>query len=89
MLDRILKRIYKELPGTIAVTVHDSIMTGILTNNVLAVRKIMIEELTFFVELPPQIKIESIIEEREKEEEEERKHTISNHYVITNPVSLN
>ncbi|MDD2307715.1 MAG: hypothetical protein PHP53_23635 [Prolixibacteraceae bacterium] len=62
MLDVILKRIYKELPGTIAITVHDSIMTGVLTNNVEAVCKIMIEELTFFVGFAPNIKIEGIIE---------------------------
>lgn len=64
MLDVILKRIYRELPGTIAVTIHDSIMTGILTNNIEAVRKIMIEELTFFVGFRPQIKIEG--DNREK-----------------------
>lgn len=62
MLDVILKRIYKELPGTIAVTVHDSIMTGVLTNNVESVRKIMIEELTYFVGFTPNIKIEGNIE---------------------------
>jgi hypothetical protein len=79
MLDVILKRIYKELPGTIAVTIHDSIMTGLLTNNVEAVRKIMMEELTFFVGLEPKIKIEEI-----KREKEERKFT--KYYDITNPV---
>jgi hypothetical protein len=84
MLDIILKRIYKELPGTIAVTVHDSIMTGVLTNNVEAVRKIMIEELTFFVGFQPQIKIEGELKERK---EENRESTIYNHYVITNPIS--
>jgi len=64
MLDVILKRIYRELPGTIAITIHDSIMTGVLTNNVEAIRKIMIEELTFFVGFAPKIKIEGIIEEK-------------------------
>lgn len=58
MLDVILKRIYKELPGTVAITIHDSIMTGILTDNVKAVRKIMTEELTKFTGFRPQIKIE-------------------------------
>lgn len=67
VLDVILKRIYKELPGTIAITVHDSIMTGVLTNNVEAVRKIMVEELTFFVGFAPNIKIED--EHRDIEEE--------------------
>jgi hypothetical protein len=83
MLDIILKRIYKELPGTIAITVHDSIMTGILTNNIEAVRKIMIDELTFFIGFQPQIKIEGIIK---KNKEEERKCIISNQYVATNLV---
>ena len=58
MLDVILKRIYKELPGVVAITIHDSIMTGILTNNVEAVRKIMAEEMTKFTGFRPQIKIE-------------------------------
>lgn len=67
MLDVILKRIYKELPGVIAITIHDSIMTGILTNNVEAVRKIMAEELTKFVGFRPQIKIEGLNKEKEEE----------------------
>jgi hypothetical protein len=86
MLDVILKRIYKELPGTIAVTVHDSIMTGILTNNLDAVKKIMIDEFTFFIGFAPKIKTEIIIEGRE---EEERKERTLNQYDITNPVTLN
>ena len=73
MLDVILKRIYKELPGTIAVTVHDSIMTGVLTNNVEAVRKIMIEELTFFVGFAPKIKVEGSIKRVESSIEEKRR----------------
>lgn len=83
MLDVILKRIYRELPGTIAVTIHDSIMTGILTNNIEAVRKIMTDELTFFIGFQPQIKIEGIIQEEEGEEDKQR---ISNQYVATNLV---
>ena len=89
MLDVILKRIYRELPGTIAVTVHDSVMTGLLTNNVEAVRKIMEEELTFFVGMTPQIKIEGL--EREKKEEGKKKGrgAVSNQYDARNAVSLN
>jgi hypothetical protein len=86
MLDVILKRIYKELPGTIAVTVHDSIMTGILTNNLDAVKKIMIDEFTFFIGFAPKIQIEMIIEDKE---EIERKEITLNQYDITNLVSLN
>jgi len=93
MLDVILKRIYKELPGTIAVTIHDSIMTGILTNNLEAVRKIMIEELTFFVGFAPKINIERIINNTEESEiikEGEYRETITlNQYDITNLVSNN
>jgi hypothetical protein len=54
ILDVILNRIYKELPGTIAITIHDSIMT----NNVEPVLKIMKEELTFFIGFEPKIEIE-------------------------------
>lgn len=73
MLDVILKRIYREHPGTIAITIHDSIMTGILTNNVEEVTKIMNEELTRFVGFEPKVVIENyekIDQIREKGEEE-------------------
>jgi hypothetical protein len=71
MLDVILKKIYKELPGTIAITIHDSVMTGILTNNIEAVRKIMAEELTFFVGFRPKLNIEKYgIEEKGIKERE-------------------
>ncbi len=84
MLDVIMKRIYRELPGVVAITIHDSIMTGILTNNVEAVRKIMEEELTFFVGFRPQIKIEGLIEE---EGRKIREIIFSNQYVATKLVS--
>ena len=58
ILEIILKRIFRELPGTIAVTIHDSIMTGIITNNVEEVSRIMKDELNHFVGYEPQIKIE-------------------------------
>lgn len=83
ILDVILKRIYKELPGTIAITIHDSIMTGVLTDNVEAVKKIMVEEMQNFVGFCPQIKIEGGLKEKEES------IIISNHYVITNLVSIN
>ena len=82
MLDVILKRIYKELPGTIAITIHDSIMTGILTNDVEAVRKIMSDELTNFVGFCPKIKIEDF-----KEDLREENSIIQ--YDVTNSVTLN
>lgn len=58
MLDIILKRISRELPGTIAVTIHDSILTGLYTNNVKEVAQIMREEFTKFVGFTPVLKIE-------------------------------
>ncbi len=79
MLDVVVKRIYKELPGVIALTIHDSIMTGFLTNDVKAVREIIEEVLTEFVGLRPVIKVE-----REKEEEREREVQ----YVYTDYVSI-
>ncbi len=89
MLDVILKRIYKELPGTIAVTVHDSIMTGILTNNVEVVRKIIVEELTFFIGFQPQIKIERNIEENKENKEKEIIQTNTNYYPAQTFVNYN
>jgi len=86
MLHVIMKRIYKELPGVIAITIHDSVMTGILTNNIEAVRKIMIEELTLFVGFPPKIETEGLIV---REEKRKGKNKSINHYVITNPASVN
>jgi len=86
MLDLILKRIYRELPGTIAVTIHDSIMTGILTNNVEAARKIITEELTNFTGISPKIQIEDY---RDKNRKEERRNTLYNQYDATTFVTLN
>lgn len=71
ILSVILKRIYKELPGTIAVTVHDSIMTGILTNKVDEVKGIMVDELTRFVGYEPIISVEKYSEKETKKEEGE------------------
>lgn len=84
MLDVVLKRIHKELPGVIAITIHDSIMTGILTNEVRAVREIIEKSFFDYVGFLPVIK-----EEREeiKEEEEEGERGVQ--YVRTTFVSLN
>lgn len=98
MLDLILKRIYKELPGTIAITIHDSIMTGILTNNVEAVKNIMTEELQNFVGIKPTLKIEnfdllnfkqSIYMNKEEKEGREGENINSNQYHATTFVSNN
>ncbi len=70
LLDVVLKRIYRELPGTIAITIHDSIMTGILTNSVADVKRILIEELTNFVGFRPNVSIEGIIEENREGRDE-------------------
>ena len=71
LLNVIVKRINKELPNVIVMTIHDSIMTGILTDDVEAVRKIMNDELTFYVGFSPKIEIdcikENIIEEKSKD----------------------
>ena len=73
MLDVVLKRIYRELPDVVAITIHDSIMTGIMTNNVEAVKTILIEEMTNFVGFRPNVTLEGIIEkEREKRRGKER-----------------
>lgn len=86
MLDVVLKRIYKELPGVIAITIHDSIMTGILTNKVEAVRQILLDELTNFVGFQPEIKIEGNEKDKEGIEGE---GNIERHYVITSAVNIN
>jgi len=74
ILEVILKRIYRELPGVVAITIHDSVMTGILTNNVEAVRSIMIEELTAFVGFAPKIKIEHKVNINELENKRIKEH---------------
>jgi len=86
MIDVILKRIYRELPGTIAITIHDSIMTGILTDDVEAVCRVMSEELTSFVGFSPKIEIEdykSYLEDKTREEK------LLIQYDVTNSVSIN
>ena len=45
-------------------------MTGVLTNNVEAVKKILTEELTNFVGFRPNVSIEGIIEENREERDE-------------------
>jgi len=73
MLDVVLKRIYRELPDVVAITIHDSIMTGVMTNNVEAVKTILIEEMTNFVGFRPNVTLEGIIEkEGENRKERER-----------------
>jgi hypothetical protein len=84
MLDVVLKRIHKELPGVIAITIHDSIMTGILTNEVSAVREIIEKVFSEFVGFKPVIK-----EEKGGEEEEEKEEKEGVQYVSTTFVSLN
>lgn len=86
MLEVILKRVFKELPGTIVITIHDSIMTGVLTDNVEGVKKIMIEEMTEFIGFGPQICIEKNNWERIAKEEltgESIERIISNQYPAT------
>ena len=86
MLDVVLKRIYRELPDVVAITIHDSIMTGVLTNNVEAVRNILIEELTNFVGFRPNVTIEG---NYEREGREEGESIISKQYDATIFVSNN
>lgn len=59
VLDTILPRIEREHPGTIAVSIHDSIMTSILTNDEKRVFRIMNDELTKFTGYKPELKIEN------------------------------
>ena len=92
MLDVILKRIHKEYPGTIAITVHDSIMTGVLTNNVEVVLKTMKEEMTNFVGFPPIIRIEdqtTLTNMIERKEERDLDTKYPNQYVGTNSAICN
>jgi hypothetical protein len=62
MLEVVMKRIRRELPEVVAITIHDSIMTGVLTNNVEAVKTILIEELTSFIGFRPNVAIEGLLE---------------------------
>jgi hypothetical protein len=86
VLDVIVRRIHKKLPDTIAITIHDSIMTGILTDDVETVRKIMSDELTSFVGFSPKIEIEDYSKDLEYKTEEEN---CIIQYDVTNPVSIN
>jgi hypothetical protein len=60
VLDNILPRIYREHPGTIAVSIHDSVATSsIMTNNKEIVKRVMNEELINYVGISPILKIEN------------------------------
>lgn len=69
ILNLILNRINKEFPGTIGLTIHDSIMTNNNPIHIYRVRKIMVEEFSNFVGFEPKIKVEGGEEEENKEEE--------------------
>ena len=69
ILNLILNRINKEFPGTITITIHDSIMTNNNSIHINRVQKIMVEEFSNFVGFAPKIKVEGGKEEEKKEEE--------------------
>jgi hypothetical protein len=56
----ILKRINQEMPGTIALTIHDSIMTKNDPICVEAVSKILLDEISKFIGYQPKIEIEGL-----------------------------
>lgn len=58
VLDVIMKRVYKEMPGVFAMTIHDSILTVNRPEVVEMIRDIMEAELKNFVGYAPQIEIE-------------------------------
>jgi len=64
MLEVVLKRIRRELPNTIAITVHDSVMTSVLTDDSKNVKAIITEELENFVGIRPRVKIETFSSEK-------------------------
>ncbi len=89
MLEVILKRIRRELPEVIAISVHDSIMTGVLTNDAEAVKNILIEEFTNFVGFRPKVKLEREEEEREREGGDIREGGLYIQYDATTSVMIN
>lgn len=64
VLDVIMKRIYKELPGVFAMTIHDSILTVNDRDVVASIFKIMEEELEKFVGFSPRLEKEVFFEEK-------------------------
>lgn len=95
VLDTILPRIFNERPGTIAVTIHDSVMTSVMTNDVELVHEIMNDELFRFVGYQPTLKVEnlpqnSILTSKQEENRiritEERIRENQYHYDTTNLV---
>lgn len=72
ILGRILPRIYNEHRGTIAVSIHDSICTSILTSDIEIVKRIMIDELEKFVTLKPSLKVDFPISNIDYREEVKR-----------------
>jgi hypothetical protein len=58
MLDVIVKRIFKEMPETIVMTIHDSIMTSTDGKSIEGIKQIMVEEFTRFIGYAPRISVE-------------------------------
>jgi len=59
ILGKVLPRIQDEKPGTIAVTIHDSVCTSIITSDIEFIKKIMYSELGKFIGFKPTLKIEN------------------------------
>lgn len=83
ILDVVIKRICREFPGVVVLTIHDSIMTGILTNRENEVMQILTEELKNYVGYPPTIKVE-----RGEEEGKREKGIFSYQYDATTSVNF-
>lgn len=58
VLDVIIKRLNYEFPDMVATPIYDSVCTSIATDDIEIVSKIMTEELTKFVGIPPVLKVE-------------------------------
>jgi len=88
ILDIILGCINIEHPGTITVTIHDSIMTSIMTNEVSKVKKIMERELSEYVGFKPMLKVEKSTSNYNIEDIEDIKGAYKEgyQYDVRNPV---
>ena len=59
ILDVILERLTNEYPGMVATQIYDNVTTSIATNDIKTVCRVMSEELTEFIGLPPVLKVEN------------------------------
>jgi len=58
MLEKVVKTVHEQHPDIICITIHDSVMTGVMTDEIFAVQKILKNEFRKFTGITPKLTYE-------------------------------